>query len=544
MTTPSRPAARAHPATADVMRPASRMSAGTYIRSSTSMSSFRDTLGPERRFRREATRPRPLSSVVGGDAWRADTGRNEHVPAKLHGRASPTQSHASGTTSTGTPSRAIVNRLLATLRHPASDETHAMIHACIALQESLSSRASEGDMAFKHACQLIATDTHQINVNLVTALGVIARATTECEQAASPEEAQIGAIAALQTLGDLVASSRRASEEKVKSLHEVFARLSRQEGQGVVVPLPSVQEDEGRIGDDPDGSALPVPLDPNVSSGRVAPSHCRSCRTQTMPEVSTVERVHVETLQSTPNVDETSAVEQSPEIAQVPPTAVATAEPPTSDPLNEASSFVPPPASEAVKTRARKASSSSISVSLSPSNSFKITRSPAPPSLTHKASFMPSSLSMRTPTTALSRINVGSADEPGFDFDVKPKPKAVDQVEEESSQVSEEAAGAQLTRAPEAFRLNPLSLEIQTTPSAGRGVFATSDIPAQTIVEESPVLVLTKREWDDGKLDDGVLGGYGFNWTAGGMGVGLGIGRSSGRLSPMKLISRPLSLYV
>ena len=79
----------------------------------------------------------------------------------------------------------------------------------------------------------------------------------------------------------------------------------------------------------------------------------------------------------------------------------------------------------------------------------------------------------------------------------------------------------------EAFKLNPLSLEIQTTPSAGRGVFATSDIPAQTIVEESPVLVLTKREWDEGKLDDGVLGGYGFNWTVGGMGVGLGIGTFS-----------------
>lgn len=133
---------------------------------------------------------------------------------------------------------------------------------------------------------------------------------------------------------------------------------------------------------------------------------------------------------------------------------------------------------------------------------------------------------MRTPTTALSRINVGSADEPGFDFDVKPKPKAVDQVEEESPQLSEETADARRTGASEAFRLNPLSLEIQTTPSAGRGVFATSDIPAQTIVEESPVLVLTKKEWDEGKLDDGVLGGYGFNWTAGGMGVGLGIGKS------------------
>lgn len=176
----------------------------------------------------------------------------------------------------------------------------------------------------------------------------------------------------------------------------------------------------------------------------------------------------------------------------------------------EIAASVPTPSTSDVspaqmRTRARKASSSSISVNLSPSNSFKLTRSPLPPALTHKASFMPSSLSLRTPTTALSRINAGTADEPGFDFDPSPKSKPV--VEETS------------------FRLNPLQLEIRTTPAAGRGVFATEDIPtAGTVVEESPVLVLTKKEWDDGLLNNGVLGGYGFNWTEGGMGVGLGIG--------------------
>lgn len=253
-----------------------------------------------------------------------------------------------------------------------------------------------------------------------------------------------------------------------------------------------------------------------------------------------------------------SAVEQSAEPGPMdPPAPAATPGQPTpSESLNKAAPTVPPPSAdipEVIKTRTRKASSSSISVSLSPSNSFKVTRSPVPPSLTHKASFMPSSLSMRTPTTALSRINVGSADEPGFDFDVKPKAKKVGEQSVEEEPVEEEAveeepveeepvegsAQEAETKQPvetaptqqpetEAFRLNPLALEIRTTPSAGRGVFATGDIPAQTIVEESPVLVLTKKEWDDGKLNDGVLGGYGFNWTAGGMGVGLGIGRSVG----------------
>jgi hypothetical protein len=74
--------------------------------------------------------------------------------------------------------------------------------------------------------------------------------------------------------------------------------------------------------------------------------------------------------------------------------------------------------------------------------------------------------------------------------------------------------------------LNPLQLEIRETSKAGRGVFASSDIPAGTILEESPILVLTRAEWDEGRLDDGVLGGYAFNWSNGGMAIGLGIGQS------------------
>lgn len=233
----------------------------------------------------------------------------------------------------------------------------------------------------------------------------------------------------------------------------------------------------------------------------------------------------------------------------------------------EVASSVPPPSSTDIipgyaTTRARKASSSSISVTLSPSSSFKSTRSPVPPALTQKASFMPSFLSMRTPTTAISRINAGLDDEQDFDFEVQPKaknmpveekfipegpvedertteqpiqtePTKTQTAKEEPSKdlsvedqpVVERQADTDSAEEEPAFRLNPLELEIRTTRAAGRGVFATQDIPARTIVEESPVLVLSKKEWDDGHLNDGVLGGYGFNWTAGGMGVGLGIGK-------------------
>jgi tRNA-specific adenosine deaminase 3 len=71
---------------------------------------------------------------------------------------------------------------------------------------------------------------------------------------------------------------------------------------------------------------------------------------------------------------------------------------------------------------------------------------------------------------------------------------------------------------------------------AGRGVFAPIDIPAGTILEESPVLILTQAEWEDGKLDDGVLGGYAFNWSNGGMAIGLGIGAYGGTLASSDLL--------
>ncbi|OCF55599.1 hypothetical protein L486_07083 [Kwoniella mangroviensis CBS 10435] len=71
--------------------------------------------------------------------------------------------------------------------------------------------------------------------------------------------------------------------------------------------------------------------------------------------------------------------------------------------------------------------------------------------------------------------------------------------------------------------INPLNLHLVSHPSRGRGVFAPTIIPAGTLIEESPVLVIAQREWEEGKMNDSVLGSYGFCWRDGGMGIGLGL---------------------
>ena len=72
--------------------------------------------------------------------------------------------------------------------------------------------------------------------------------------------------------------------------------------------------------------------------------------------------------------------------------------------------------------------------------------------------------------------------------------------------------------------INPYGLYLLKDPQRGRGVFAKTLIPAGTVIEESPVLVLTKSEWEDGKMNDSILGEYGFCWSNGGMAIGLGLG--------------------
>lgn len=75
--------------------------------------------------------------------------------------------------------------------------------------------------------------------------------------------------------------------------------------------------------------------------------------------------------------------------------------------------------------------------------------------------------------------------------------------------------------------INPLSTYIVNHPERGNGVFAPVVIRAGTVIEDSPVLVITRQQWEEGKMDDCILGSYGFCWRAGGMGIGLGLGKST-----------------
>lgn len=75
--------------------------------------------------------------------------------------------------------------------------------------------------------------------------------------------------------------------------------------------------------------------------------------------------------------------------------------------------------------------------------------------------------------------------------------------------------------------VNPLGLHLLSHPSRGRGVFTDKDIPAGTLLEESPVLLLSKQEWEGGRMNDTILGEYGFCWPNGGMAIALGLGKSS-----------------
>jgi tRNA-specific adenosine deaminase 3 len=78
---------------------------------------------------------------------------------------------------------------------------------------------------------------------------------------------------------------------------------------------------------------------------------------------------------------------------------------------------------------------------------------------------------------------------------------------------------------PTRSMINPQATHLKHHPDRGNGVFATHHIAAGSIIEESPVLIITKDQWDQGKMDDCILGEYGFCWRGGGMGIGLGSGK-------------------
>ncbi|KAK7690340.1 hypothetical protein QCA50_006997 [Cerrena zonata] len=76
-------------------------------------------------------------------------------------------------------------------------------------------------------------------------------------------------------------------------------------------------------------------------------------------------------------------------------------------------------------------------------------------------------------------------------------------------------------RAPE--HLNVAGCRIAYTEGKGRGVFASRSIPAQTVVEISPVLLLNKDEYESyGKHT--VIAHYTFKWPDGRMALALGLG--------------------
>ena len=75
--------------------------------------------------------------------------------------------------------------------------------------------------------------------------------------------------------------------------------------------------------------------------------------------------------------------------------------------------------------------------------------------------------------------------------------------------------------------INPLGTYLARHPERGNGVFASREIRAGTVIEDSPVLVITRQQWADGKMDDCILGSYAFCWRQGGLGIGLGSGEST-----------------
>lgn len=81
--------------------------------------------------------------------------------------------------------------------------------------------------------------------------------------------------------------------------------------------------------------------------------------------------------------------------------------------------------------------------------------------------------------------------------------------------------------------LHSSPIQILSTPSQGRGVYSTETIPAGTLIEISPVLLLNDAEYygggkeGEGKgVEGSVLRSYVFTWRGveGGMAVALGLG--------------------
>ncbi|KAL3680409.1 hypothetical protein R1sor_023365 [Riccia sorocarpa] len=72
---------------------------------------------------------------------------------------------------------------------------------------------------------------------------------------------------------------------------------------------------------------------------------------------------------------------------------------------------------------------------------------------------------------------------------------------------------------PPILNLNPFQLEIRSSPTKGRGVYATREIPRGSLVETSPVLLIPKDQYIRG-VNESELRNYVFSWNWGPGGKG------------------------
>jgi tRNA-specific adenosine deaminase 3 len=68
-------------------------------------------------------------------------------------------------------------------------------------------------------------------------------------------------------------------------------------------------------------------------------------------------------------------------------------------------------------------------------------------------------------------------------------------------------------------------LAVRADPLKGRGVYATHDIPSNSLVEVSPVLLIPASEYSRNRLDQTILESYLFTWNRSGVyALALGLG--------------------
>lgn len=95
---------------------------------------------------------------------------------------------------------------------------------------------------------------------------------------------------------------------------------------------------------------------------------------------------------------------------------------------------------------------------------------------------------------------------------------------ETDTEKSEGEMNGHTTEMVEKRDINPCRVHLRYQPGRGNGVFASERIAAGTVIEESPVLLITREQWAKGDMQETILGEYGFCWSGGGQGLGLGLG--------------------